>query len=170
METLFGDTLRSMPHSTAALRLAVALILGGAIGWEREVTSRAAGLRTHMLIALAAAVFAILGQELLDLNRHDPDISMEPDPLGLISAVTSGVAFLAAGSIIINGGNVRGVTTGASMWLCGAIGLCCGIGDVMLATIATGMALIVLYLIQLLIKPVAEKMKPDESADDRAGD
>lgn len=156
-EILQGDTMRSMSLGTAALRLGAALILGGLIGWEREASSRAAGLRTHMLISLAAALFAIIGQELLDFARINPDAQVQPDPLGLISAVTSGVAFLAAGSIIINGGSVRGVTTGASMWLCGAIGLCCGIGDLALAGLATGMALVVLYLVQIVIKPVAQK-------------
>ena len=91
---------------------------------------------------------------LAELIAHYCDAQVER-----VSAVTSGVAFLAAGSIIINGGNVRGVTTGASMWLCGAIGLCCGIGDVVLGAMATAMALVVLYLIQLLVKPVAEQMR-----------
>ena len=84
-----------------------------------------------MLISLAAAIFAILAME---LSAFDVDESarVQTDPLRLIEAVTSGVAFLAAGSIIISGGNVHGLTTGASMWLCGAIGLCCGIGDLYL--------------------------------------
>lgn len=166
LDQLLGDTMRSMPLTTAATRLALAVLFGGLIGWEREVTSRAAGLRTHMLIALAAATFAILGQELMDFGRNNPEVEMQPDPLGLISAVTSGVAFLAAGSIIINGGNVRGVTTGASMWLCGAIGLACGIGDIMLGGLATLMALSVLYLIRVLVRPVADKLKDDEQISD----
>lgn len=162
LEQLFSDTMRSMPLGTAALRLAAALLFGGIIGWEREVTSRAAGLRTHMLISLAAATFVIVGKELMDFGFEGDGAGIEADPIGLISAVTSGVAFLAAGSIIINGGSVRGVTTGASMWLCGAIGLACGIGDVALAGMATLMAVSVLYLIQILVKPVAQKIKDDD--------
>lgn len=148
----------SLPSGIVILRLSMALLLGGVIGWEREVKARAAGLRTHMLIALAAACFTLVAIELMNLSPPNAELQ-RLDPLRLIEAVTAGVAFLAAGSIVISGANVRGVTTGASMWLCGAIGLCCGTGDLRLAIIATVMAMIVLYLIRVLVTPA---MRPDE--------
>lgn len=165
MNGLLDPSLHSMPLSDAAIRLIAAILLGGMIGWEREVSARAAGLRTHMLISLAAAIFAILAMELSAFTVDD-DVRLQVDPLRLIEAVTSGVAFLAAGSIIFSGGSVRGVTTGASMWLCGAIGLCCGIGDLFLGLMATILALIVLWLIRVAVEPVADRLAGRQETDD----
>lgn len=165
MDQLFDQSLQAMPLTAAAARLLAAVVLGGAIGWEREVSARPAGLRTHMLISLAAATFAVLGMELTGITVQE-GVEVRTDPLRLIEAVTSGVAFLAAGSIIFSGGNVRGVTTGASMWLCGAIGLCCGIGDLYLAVMATVLALSVLWLIRKLVEPVVDTLREDDPAPD----
>lgn len=148
MDQLLDPSMRSMPLAAAALRLLAATILGGAIGWEREISARPAGLRTHMMISLAAATFAILGMELTGIDVKE-GVLVRTDPMRLIEATTSGVAFLAAGSIVISGGHVRGITTGASMWLVGAIGLCCGIGDVKLAILGTFLALAVLWAVRL---------------------
>ncbi|MEG4644389.1 MgtC/SapB family protein [Paracoccus sp. APAP_BH8] len=158
LDMLAGEFSRpmSLPAGVVALRLTMAVLLGGVIGWEREVKSRAAGLRTHMLIALAAACFTLVALELVDFSPASEG-QQRTDPLRLIEAVTAGVAFLAAGSIVINKGNVRGITTGASMWLCGAVGLCCGTGDLRLALMATAMALVVLYLVRIVVSPAARK-------------
>lgn len=144
----------SLPFAVVVLRLVMATILGGLIGWEREANARAAGLRTHMLISLAAACFTLVAMELTDFATANPE-QQRTDPLRLIEAVTAGVAFLAAGSIVITKGDVRGITTGASMWLCGAVGLCCGTGDLQLAMLATGMALAVLYVIRQFVTPAS---------------
>ncbi|MCT4332441.1 MgtC/SapB family protein [Paracoccus sp. YLB-12] len=157
IEPIFSDIfapLQSMTMLSAMARLGLALLLGALIGWEREVKSRAAGLRTHMLITLAAAMFTIVAMELTHFPAERAD-TLRIDPLRLIEAVTAGVAFLAAGSIITSGGNVRGVTTGASMWLCGAIGLACGTGSGLLATLGTGLALVILWVIRQTLKPMA---------------
>jgi putative Mg2+ transporter-C (MgtC) family protein len=155
--------LESMSTARAAARLLLALLLGAVIGWEREVRDRAAGLRTHMLISVAAAMFTIVAMELTNFPNNGGG-ELRIDPLRLIEAVTAGVAFLAAGSIIISKGNVRGLTTGASMWLAGAIGLASGAGSGILATMGTALALIVLWLLRLLIKPLVhpDKDKPDQ--------
>ena len=141
---------QTMNMASASMRLVLASVLGALIGWEREAHARAAGLRTHMLISLAAAMFTLIAMELTHFPAEDSQ-SLRIDPLRLIEAVTAGVAFLAAGSIIISGGNVRGITTGASMWLAGAIGLACGSGDGMLAVTGTALALIILWAIRQLI-------------------
>ena len=153
----------TLPLPIVALRLSMAVLLGGIIGWEREIKARAAGLRTHMLISLAAAVFTLVAMELVDFSHINED-QQRTDPLRLIEAVTAGVAFLAAGSIVINKGSVRGITTGASMWLCGAIGLCCGMGDLRLALLATGLALVVLYLIRQMMPATVENDAPERFA------
>ena len=82
----------------ALLRLSVAMGLSGLIGFEREITGRAAGLRTHMLVGLAAALFTIIAFEMFAWVRQLED-SSGADPLRLLEAITAGVAFLAAGSI-----------------------------------------------------------------------
>lgn len=165
IEVLAGEFTRptSLPFPVMALRLLMAILLGGLIGWEREIHARAAGLRTHMLIALAAACFTLVAVELTDFGASNPE-QQRTDPLRLIEAVTAGVAFLAAGSIVINRGSVKGITTGASMWLCGAIGLCCGMGDLRLALLATGLALVVLYLIRQMMPATVENDAPERFA------
>ncbi len=134
----------AVPAHIALIRLCAALVLGGAIGFEREWKGKAAGLRTHILVATAACLFTIVGQELALLS-FDSDEVKRVDPLRLIEATTSGVAFLAAGLIFTSGHKVRNLTTGASMWMAGAIGLACGTGKVPLAVLATIIVILVLY-------------------------
>ena len=169
MDQFFDDSLRSMPLGVAAVRLLSAIVLGGLIGWEREASERPAGLRTHMLISLAAATFAILGMELTSFEASD-GTELKTDPLRLIESVTSGVAFLAAGSIIFSGGSVRGITTGASMWLCGAIGLSCGIGDLWLGLMTTMFALAVLWLLRRVVNKVEDAAPDSDDAEADEGE
>jgi putative Mg2+ transporter-C (MgtC) family protein len=139
-----------------AARMGLALLLGALIGFEREVRRRPAGLRTHMLVALAAATFMIIA---LGVFAQSLQVVDEPqvDMLRVIEAVTAGVAFLAAGSIIVGRGRVAGLTTGASLWLTGALGLACGIGYYMIAGIAAGMALVVLVILRVLEDGLTKK-------------
>jgi len=127
-------------------RLTLAIVFGGALGLDRELRQKAAGLRTHILVSLAAAIFTLITFEIFfEMN----ELMAEPrsDAIRIIEAVTAGVAFLAAGTIIQSGGTVQGLTTGASMWLAGAIGLACGGGFYTIAVIGTLLALVVLYLL-----------------------
>ena len=127
-------------------RLTLAIVFGGALGLDRELRQKAAGLRTHILVSLAAAIFTIITFEIFfEMN----ELMDEPrsDAIRIIEAVTAGVAFLAAGTIIQSGGTVQGLTTGASMWLAGAIGLACGGGFYTIAIVGTVLALGVLYLL-----------------------
>lgn len=124
-------------------RMLSAIVLGGIIGFERALHARTAGLRTHILVSLASCLFALLTFE---IHARFQDEAL--DPLRLISAVTSGVAFLAAGSIIVSGGKLVGMTTGAGLWLAGAIGMACGIGSLALAMLATFTVLPVLWLLR----------------------
>lgn len=128
------------------LRMVAALACGAAVGFEREQRNRAAGLRTHMLVCLASAIFAMLTIEIVYLPPFDDDV-MRIDPVRLIEAVTGGVAFLAAGLIVFANGKVRGLTTGAGMWLAGAIGLACGLGLFVHAAMATVLAIVVLWIL-----------------------
>ena len=127
-------------------RLLLAIVFGAAIGIDREFRHKAAGLRTHILVSLAAAIFTLITFEIFfEMN----ELMDEPrsDAIRIIEAVTAGVAFLAAGTIIQSGGAVQGLTTGASMWLAGAVGLACGGGFYAIAVIGTVLAIVVLFVI-----------------------
>ncbi|KAF0676126.1 MgtC/SapB family protein [Profundibacterium mesophilum] len=136
----------NVPPAVAAARLTAALVLGGLIGIERERRGKPAGLRTHMLISVAAALFIIVSQQLGSLP-FGSDGEIRIDPLRLIEAVTAGVAFLAAGIIFTSGGQVRNITTGASMWLSGAVGLACGSGQIPLAFMASVITVAIVGLV-----------------------
>src|SRR5690606_39048993 len=130
-------------------RLLLAALFGAAIGFEREWRNRPAGLRTHILICVAAAIYALLSIEIM----HAPMFADEQarfDPIRVVEAVTAGVAFLAAGIVVFTRGEVRGLTTGAGMWLAGAIGVAAGLGLWQVALFATVLALVVLGLMHAL--------------------
>lgn len=127
-------------------RLTLAVVLGGAIGIDREFRNKAAGLRTHILVSLAAAIFTQITFEIFFEMAELVD-DPRSDAIRIIEAVTAGVAFLAAGTIIQSRGSVRGLTTGASMWLAGAVGLACGGGFYAIALAGTILALIVLVVL-----------------------
>jgi putative Mg2+ transporter-C (MgtC) family protein len=137
------------PILLLTLRLCLALVFGGMIGIEREIKKRPAGLRTNMMVSLAAALFTLLAVELISDSQEVGNI-MRVDPLRTIEAVIAGVAFLGAGAIIRGGDDVKGLTTGASLWVSGAIGVACGGGYYIIAAIATILAVIVLYVIGVL--------------------
>lgn len=135
---------------TMISRLVVAALLGLAIGLDREYRQHSAGMRTHMLVSLAAATFALLTFELIARMSGD---HIQADPARVISAVTNGVAFLAAGTIIQGRRGVKGLTTGAGMWMAGAIGLACGIGAFAIAVTVTVLAVIIISLLGLISLP-----------------
>lgn len=148
MDQIFADMFPTtqIPYPVIVARFCGAIFFGGLIGFEREAQDKAAGLRTHILISLAAAVFAIISIE----SVHMPGLSDEQvriDPLRVVEAVTAGVAFLAAGTIVLSQGEVRGLTTGAGMWLAGAIGLALGFGHWLIAAFALAAGLTVLYAV-----------------------
>jgi putative Mg2+ transporter-C (MgtC) family protein len=147
---LGGSFSRISPGISAA-RLTSAAILAAIIGLEREIRGKPAGLRTHILIAIAAAMFILISVDLAAMEFDTDDVK-RVDPLRLIEATTAGVAFLAAGVIFTSGGKVQNITTGASMWLAGAIGLACGAGQVLLAAMATFIVLIVLFVLRQIEK------------------
>lgn len=132
-----------------AFRLVLAAMLAGVLGWDRESKDRPAGLRTYMLVALAAAVFTVLTFEIYETIEAGSQES-KSDPIRIIEAVTAGVAFLAAGTIIQGKNSVRGLTTGAGMWMAGALGVASGAGHYMLAILAASLSFIILHFLDRL--------------------
>jgi putative Mg2+ transporter-C (MgtC) family protein len=152
---------------SALARVAVALCLGGLIGWEREAAKRPAGLRTHMLVAMAAALFVVLGDHVVDRFAGQPNDVIRSDPLRIIEAVVAGVSFLGAGTIFTArsaraGGHVQGLTTAASIWLTAAVGLAVGVERYVLAIGSTLLALAVLLVLGMLTSDAAHP-QPAES-------
>ena len=143
-------------------RMAAATILGFLIGLDREYLHRPAGVRTHMLVSLAAATFTLVMFELMGTFGDNPDAVA--DPIRVIEAVTAGVAFLAAGAIIQGRGKIHGVTTGAGLWLAGAIGLACGMGAFSIAVLATVLGFVVLTLLRFVTDAIPKKAPPPASS------
>lgn len=148
---MFSGTFETeTPLIEIGLRMLAALGIGGLIGLERELRDRTAGLRTNMMVALAAATFTLLTAELISEAQEATSV-IKMDPMRLMEAVITGVAFLGAGAIIRgNGGSVRGLTTGASLWMSGAVGVACGGGYYVLAAGAGALAIVVLLVIGML--------------------
>lgn len=162
LDWLSGSSMH-IPPWEAFVRLLAAVIVGGIVGVDRELRNKPAGLRTHILTSLAAALFTLITFELHHVVINS-DKSTTADPIRIIEAVTAGVAFLAAGAIIQSRGNVRGLTTGANMWLAGALGVACGAGDYTLAAFGTVFAVIVLVVLGRL-EATARKGSSDKDSD-----
>ncbi len=149
-----GATETSIPE--IALRLSLALVFAIGVGYEREAADKPAGLRTHMLVSLAACAFTIISLEMLaSLEKELTTIAA--DPIRVIEAIVTGVAFLGAGAIIQSRGSVIGITTGASIWLAGAIGLACGSGYYVIAALILVLTLITLRLLGAFERRVFKK-------------
>jgi putative Mg2+ transporter-C (MgtC) family protein len=134
------------------LRLLVALVLGAIVGWEREAAGKAAGLRTHMLVALAAALFVALGDAVLEHFAAQAEAgTVRSDPVRVIEAVVTGISFLGAGTIFVSRGQqrVEGLTTAAAIWATAAIGIAVGLERFGLAAGSTLLVFIVLRLVPL---------------------
>lgn len=125
------------------VRLSLALVLGGAIGIEREYRAKEAGFRTHFLVALGSALFCVVSQFGFGIDLKDSS--------RVAAQVVSGIGFLGAGTIIFQKNVVRGLTTAAGLWVTAAIGLACGTGMYVAAAIATAMVLLGLEVINALI-------------------
>jgi putative Mg2+ transporter-C (MgtC) family protein len=131
-----------MWDSTVLLRLAMAMALGGLIGLERETEGKPAGLRTHALVCLGSALFMLISVKSPEFFPGAQTV----DPGRIAAGVVTGIGFLGAGTIIRAGGDVKGLTTAASIWAVAAIGLAVGVGYYITAAAATVLALAVLHL------------------------
>ena len=124
------------------LRLAAAAALGSFVGFERERLLWAAGIRTHMLVSVGACLLMIVSAYGFEHALLTPHVVL--DPSRIAAQVVTGIGFLGAGSILLRGQVVRGLTTAASIWTVAAIGLACGGGLFFAAIISTGMILAIL--------------------------
>ena len=154
MEILWQELTSGLPDAQQlahiVIRLIAAIILGAVIGFEREKAGKAAGLRTHILVALGTCVFVLTCS----------GYGMSSDGLSrVIQGIITGIGFLGAGSILkINSErDIQGLTTAAGIWMTSAIGVAVGLGTLGLALIATILTLIVLTLIGQIDYKTEEK-------------
>lgn len=147
-QEFFGS---SLTLATVLVRLTGALLFAMVIGLEREITKESAGLRTNMMIALAAAALALVTQELIAEELPSKN-NVTYDPVRLVQAITAGVAFLAAGVVVFSKGSVKGLTTGAAMWVSASIGLAAGLGFWLIAASTTLLGFIVLAILRRIEK------------------
>lgn len=143
------------------LRIFIAAILGGIIGLEREYRDKAAGFRTHFLVALGSALFMILSaygfEDIVQLDSHHIDVSR------IAAQVVSGIGFIGAGMIIFQKNAVRGLTTAAGVWVTAAIGLTCGAGMYLLATTSTILVLVGLEAFNYILHKFGHQRKDNET-------
>lgn len=140
--------IASLDWGETALRLAAAAALGGVLGLEREIDGQDAGFRTHILLALGAALFGILSVGAFDVFVAERDESnVVVDVTRIASYVAAGVGFIGGGAILKHAGVVKGVTTATSIWATAAIGLAAGLGFWSGAVVATLVALVALALL-----------------------
>ena len=137
------------------LSVLLAVILGAAIGLEREASGKAAGLRTNVLICLGAAVFTIISRQM----GRGGDASMTR----IAAQIVTGVGFIGAGAIIRDRAGIYGLTTAATIWLVASIGMACGAGLHILAVTSTLIAVVVLIGLGKLEKPLARYMRKYKS-------
>jgi len=150
MSAVIGAASNSWALDGAVIaRLLVAALLGGLVGVEREASDQPAGLRTHIAVALGAALFGVISTiGFLEFDRPRNQSTMQADVSRVASNVAVGIGFLGAGVIFRQGGSIRNLTTGASLWTVAAIGLAAGVGDIATAGVATGVLLVSLVLLR----------------------
>lgn len=150
----FADFDDAAQWTRLTARLGLAVLLGAAIGYERERHDKSAGLRTHMLVALGSALFVFVTDQ----------IGLSGEGMSrVLQGVIAGIGFLGAGTVIKQReeGHVRGLTTAAGIWATAAIGVCAGLGREVIAIAATSMVLVILALLLRW-----EKRDPRPAGDD----
>jgi putative Mg2+ transporter-C (MgtC) family protein len=138
-----------MTEVEGLIRIALAVMFGAAIGFDREAHSVSAGLRTHILVALGAATFTVLGLQIVNSPMFQSD-NVTLDPSRIIQAAITGIGFLGGAIVFRDDDRARNVTTAAGIWAVTGVGIAVGLGYYVLATGVTLLVLSVLYLLKLL--------------------
>ncbi|MFW5824233.1 MAG: MgtC/SapB family protein [Marinobacter sp.] len=144
-----------LPFMDMLIRLSMATGFGLVLGLERELRGKPAGLRSHMLVSIGAAGFVIVGMHILSTTSTG-DPSARVDPTRIVEGIIGGIGFLGAGCIIQARGSIQGITTGASIWIAGALGVASGIGNLPLAGLLAAFALITITVLGYFEKRIIE--------------
>ena len=130
------------------LDILLAMVLGFAIGFERELTNKWAGLRTHMLVCMGSCIFTLLSIHAFPVFAHSP----QADPARIAAQVLTGIGFIGGGTVLKHGSAIYGLTTAAALWITASIGMACGCGFNNLAIVSTIIVVSVLVLIRIFEK------------------
>ncbi|HEY2219814.1 MAG TPA: MgtC/SapB family protein [Gaiellaceae bacterium] len=159
---LLASSVPALGGWDALLRLVVAAGLGAAVGVEREVREREAGIRTHLLVSLGSCLFTIVSA----YGFHEFLVSgtniVRADPTRIAAQIVTGIGFLGAGAIIREGLSVRGLTTAASLWVVAAIGMASGAGYYWPAVAGTALTLFALWPLRAMAWFALERSRPPE--------
>ncbi len=145
---------------TVMIRIALAVLIGGLIGYEREVRNRPAGFRTHILVCLGATVVTMVQVNLVESTiaylMENPKLanSIKVDSGRIVAQVVSGIGFLGAGTIIVHKGTVKGLTTASTVWVVACIGIAAGYGYYTIAIVAG----LTTFLINMLLKSIERRI------------
>lgn len=140
--------------TTTLVRLGLATVLGLVLGFERERRGHDAGLRTHGLVSLSSGMLTLSALELVE--HHG-----EGDPVRVIQGLAQAIGFIAGGLIFVRGGDVRNMTTAASLWMAAAVGITAGAGQYVLVTAGTALALLLLAAVTLVERVFPRRDKTD---------
>jgi putative Mg2+ transporter-C (MgtC) family protein len=157
------STIPTLGDWHAGLRLGLAAILGGAIGVERELRDREAGIRTHLLVSLGSALFTLVSAYGFHEFLASGDPVVRADPTRIAAQIVTGIGFLGAGAIIREGLSVRGLTTAATLWVVAAIGMACGAGWYGPAVITTLFTILALGPLRIIAYRWLDRIKPEEN-------
>jgi putative Mg2+ transporter-C (MgtC) family protein len=155
--------LPTLDWQEALLRLALAAVLGGMIGVERELREREAGLRTHMLVALGSALFTIVSAYGFHDFLASGQAVVRADPTRIAAQIVTGIGFLGAGAIIRQGLSIRGLTTAATLWVVAAIGLAAGAGYYSGAVMTTALVLVSLWPLRIVAYRTLGRFRPESA-------
>lgn len=152
----FSDVPNLVDATRLVVRLLIAMILGGLLGYEREQVGKEAGLRTHMLVAVGAALFVLIPQQ---AGMTKGDLSR------IIQGLVAGIGFLGAGAILKQSdkGQIKGLTTAAGIWLTAAVGVAAGLGREMSAILGTLLALVILGMLPRFERWIGGRTKSKDS-------
>ena len=160
MRYLLAD-LPTLHWAEMLLRLALAALLGGVLGLERELREREAGLRTHLLVAVGSALFTIVSAYGFSTFLESGASVVRADPTRIAAQIVTGIGFLGAGAIIRQGLSIRGLTTAATLWVVAAIGMAAGAGYYSAAAITTAVALIALWPLRAIAFRIVRRFRAE---------
>ena len=139
-----------LQNNQVILRLVTAVCLGLMVGAERILVHKEAGMKTHALVAMGAAVFALVSESLIQKYAYLPGLN----PTMIPAQIVLGIGFLGAGSIMLQGSRLRGLTTASGLWVVAGVGMAAGLGFYSLAIISTVLVLLILTLVNIFENPI----------------
>jgi len=162
VSSVLAATVPDISAGEVTIRLVVAAVLGGAVGIERELREREAGLRTHLLVSVGSCLFTLASAYGFNEFLVNGGNVVRADPTRIAAQIVTGIGFIGAGAIIREGMSVRGLTTAATLWVVAAIGIASGAGYYSAAVLGTAIVLLSLWPLRIVAYRLIERVRPEE--------